>query len=341
MDPSPVDDSSAEASLTEDQIRPAELMAEQRRLYARDVERLMAKSREFVEVSCPACGTDGGNTHLRKYGLRFIRCSICSTVYVSPRPTPENLAHYYETSENYTFWSKNIFPASEPVRRQRIFRPRARRVVALCRELSLDGEVLIDVGAGFGTFCEEVLQTGFFDRVLAVEPTPSLAEVCRGRGLEVVQAPIEEVVTSGVGASVVTAYEVIEHLHSPATFLKACRELLNPGGLLVLTCPNALGFDVEILNYFTPSSLPLLLKAEGFDVLEVSTPGNLDAELVRKRVLAGEISLVEQPFLHRVLIEEWRRLGPVFQEFLSANLLSSHLWIVAHRTVDSGGPHDS
>lgn len=28
----------------------------------------------------------------------------------------------------------------------------------------------MDVGAGFGTFCEEVKKLGIFDRVVAVEP---------------------------------------------------------------------------------------------------------------------------------------------------------------------------
>jgi len=36
----------------------------------------------------------------------------------------------------------------------------------------------------------------------------------------------------------ITAMEVIEHLESPALFLRQCRELLNPGGRLVLSTPN-------------------------------------------------------------------------------------------------------
>jgi len=36
-----------------------------------------------------------------------------------------------------------------------------------------------------------------------------------------------------------------------------------------------------------------------------------------------------QPFLRRLLIEEWERLGNPFQQFLASHGLSSHMWQVA------------
>jgi hypothetical protein len=64
----------------------------------------------------------------------------------------------------------------------------------------------------------------------------------------------------------------------------------------------------------------------------VLTPGELDAELARKKILAGEVDFTGHRFLRRVLIDEWDRLGTPFQTFLSENGLSSHMWIVARRT---------
>ena len=40
------------------------------------------------------------------------------------------------------------------------------------------------------------------------------------------------------GYDLITAIEVIEHLESPALFLRQCRSLLKPGGRLVLSTPN-------------------------------------------------------------------------------------------------------
>ena len=48
---------------------------------------------------------------------------------MSPRPDPELLDDYYRNSTNYEYWNTVVFPASEDARRERIFRPRAERVV--------------------------------------------------------------------------------------------------------------------------------------------------------------------------------------------------------------------
>jgi len=321
-------------SLREEDIRPAALMAEQARLYAADVARLMEGADAFVEVPCPACDEPGWEPQWRKYGLTYRRCVACGTVYVSPRPTPAQLDEHYRTSANHEYWSRVVFPASEDARRERIFRPRAERVA----ELAGARGTLLDVGAGFGTFCEEA--RGTFDRVIALEPGPQLAARCRERGLEVVEARIEDAPLDGA-LDVATAFEVIEHLFSPREFVTRCAELLHPGGLLVLTCPNVAGFDVQLLgeasptvdaehlNYFTPAALSALVERSGLAVVEASTPGRLDAELVRKRALAGEAAL--EPFLKRVLIDEWEQLGEPFQDFLAGAGLSSNLWLVARR----------
>ena len=139
------------------------------------------------------------------------------------------------------------------------------------------------------------------------------------------------------------AFEVIEHLNNPMEMIKGASRVLSDDGLLVLTCPNVKGFDISMLqeksssvdprhlNLFNPDSLTHLLDLCGFDTVETLTPGILDAELVRKGVINGDIPEPETPFLKQVLIEDWERLGKVFQEFLSINNLSSHLWIVAKK----------
>ena len=129
----------------------------------------------------------------------------------------------------------------------------------------------MEVGAGFGIFCEEIKKAGFFDRVIGVEPTPDLAETCRKKGLEIIEKPIEQVVFQDEKIDVVASFEVIEHLFCPREFIESCFSLLSPGGLLVLTCPNVKGFDISVLgpvsdavdvehlNYFNLGSLSGLL----------------------------------------------------------------------------------
>jgi SAM-dependent methyltransferase len=345
---------SAPEPLREDQIRADALKDGQAAALAHDIRYLHERRAQFVEVSCPACGggdRDAGAV-FTKHPHTYHRCAGCETVYVSPRPPAAVLGEFYAQSPNYAYWNTHIFPASEGVRRARIFRPRAERMRDIVsRHLTGAAPTVVEVGAGFGTFAEEVRALGYAARMVVVEPTPDLAATCRARGLEVIERPVEAISDAelaAIGATVVASFECIEHLFDPGAFVRSCARLLPPGGLLVLTCPSAAGFDIallqaesdavdhEHLNYFTPKSLGGLLDRCGFDVLEVATPGLLDVELVRKKVLAGRVSLAGQPFLERVVMDP--ALGDALQAFLRDHGLSSHLWMVGRKRAD-GAPH--
>lgn len=326
----------------ETEIRPSQYDKARDQAYAKDLRWLQKRIKEFVKVKCPACGSRQARLAWRKNKFQYLRCKKCETVYVSPRAIPQILKEFYENSEGYKFWNKYIFPASEPARRKLIFRPRVRRLLELCKKYGTKRGLLVEVGAGFGTFAQEVKKTGFFKKVTVVEPAPNLASSCRKKGLEVIEKPVEEAKLKNK-ADVVAAFEVIEHLFSPRDFILACRKILSKNGLLIVTCPSIKGFDNatlgplasavdhEHINYFHPESLAYLFKKCGFEAVEVQTPGKLDAELVRNAALAGKFSLKNYPFLQQVLINHWKEAGENFQRFLAENNLSSHLWVVGRK----------
>lgn len=331
------------APLSEKELCPDDLLAGQEAAFQRDIAKLHARPGEFVAVCCTACGESGGKAAFEKFGFQFKLCSQCRTIYMSPRPSEALMADYYTNSENYAYWAKHIFPASEASRREKIHKPWLDRVVNYCQQFGVPRGTLVEVGPGFGTFASVATESGQFERVLAVEPTPEMAAACRERGVAVVQRRVEEVSDEIDGADVLVAFEVIEHLFEPRRFIAQCARLLRPGGLLVVSCPNGQGFDIAMLgahalavdaehvNLFNPESLSGMLQRSGFEVMEASTPGRLDAEFVREAALKGEIDLVSEPFLKRVLLDEWDRLGWPFQQFLAANGLSSHMWIAARK----------
>lgn len=330
-------------ALTEAEIRPTALLEEQARRFARDIARLHSRRGEFVDVSCPACASSERTPAWVKYELDFVTCQACRTIYINPRPTPEILDEYYAKSENYAYWNDVIFPASEQVRRSKIFVPRVDRILEICDRFGTAPGTLLEVGAGFGTFCHELIERQRFARVLAVEPTPALAATCRSRGIEVFETPIEKLDLPPESLDIAVSFEVIEHLFEPRRFLEAMHRYVRPGGIIVVSCPNGEGFDVRVLgersvavdpehlNYFNPESLSRLCSEVGFEPIEISTPGKLDAELVRKEALSGGIDLSRQPFLEDVLLRRWAELGQAFQTFLASNCLSSHMWFVGRR----------
>jgi len=327
--------------LSESELCPDSLLDGQEAAFARDIERLQARAAEFVVVTCPACGQGRGAKAFEKYGFAFKRCDDCATIYMSPRPSEDVMADYYANSENYAYWAKYIFPASEAARREKIHKPWLQRVLGYCDAFGVARGTLLEVGPGFGTFAAVATASGEFSRVVAVEPTPELAQACRERGVEVINKRIEDLGGEVGRADVVVAFEVIEHLFEPRRFLEYIFPLIAPGGLLIVSCPNGLGFDIAILgagalavdaehvNLFNPASLTRLLQDCGFEVLKAHTPGRLDAEFVHEAALKGEIVL--GPFLQRVLVDEWDEHGWPFQQFIAQQGLSSHMWLAARR----------
>jgi len=328
--------------MKENEIRPSDLIEENERLRYKDRLKILEEKDRFVRVPCPACASEKYEAAFEKEGFQFVFCRQCEMLYVSPRPTGDMLGQYYATSQTIKHYADKIFPETEGKRRSEIFRPRADRVAELCGKHGAKQRLLIDVGAGFGTFCQEMATVNTFEKIVAVEPSHGLAEACRSKGLNVVESTIEE---AGLEqADVITNFELIEHLFSPKDFLKKCHEKLSVGGLLILTTPNIKGFDLMILreksenivaphhlNYFHPDAIRTLFSSCHFSVLDILTPGKLDAEIVRKKILSDGLDVGNRPFLKSILIDNWEAIGSAFQEFLMQHGLSSHLWVVARK----------
>ncbi len=331
--------------MRETDIRPADLETGKLEALNADLERLAKRKHEFVKVVCPACGADEGVFEFEKHGFTFDKCPRCRTAYMNPRATPEILADFYGQSVLYEYWNRHIFPASRSVRMERIFRPRVQRIIDLCSQSNMNPGILVEVGSAAGMFCEEAQASGAFKRIIGIEPSAAQAATCRSMGIEIIESTLEQIDELDTPADIVASFETIEHVYSPRDFLGRCYDLLSPGGLLVLTCPNYEGFDImtlgvmsdsldaEHINMFNPAALKGLIESLGFEVLDISTPGELDAELVRNKVLEGSFSLEEQPFLRKVLIEDWASRGRPFQEYLKLQQLSSHMWLAARRKV--------
>lgn len=163
-----------ETTFSENDIRPKDLLEGQKIAVMQDVGMLLSNADKFVHVNCPACNANKGSKKYEKYSFTYLECSDCKTVYTSPRPPAALLGEFYSNSVNYAYWNKYIFPASESTRRQKIVVPRVDRILDYCKKYASPTNSILEVGAGFGTFCEEMASRKVFNRIVAVEPSPTL-----------------------------------------------------------------------------------------------------------------------------------------------------------------------
>ena len=119
----------------------------------------------------------------------------------------------------------------------------------------LVGKTALDVGCGAGLLAEPLARMGA--AVTGIDAAPELIAAARehsavaGLAIDYQALPVE---TLAGEFDLVTALEVIEHVADPAAFVAALAARLAPGGLLILSTPNATAW----------SKLLTITLAEGF-----------------------------------------------------------------------------
>jgi len=334
--------------MKEHEIRPPDLFERYLELSRQDAEVFFSDPTEFESLPCPGCGGEQVEHAFTKAGFHYVECVGCGSLFVSPRPSREALGAFYADSLSATYWAESFPPTVVEARREKVFVPRVEYIAALCNRRSFQPRCVIDVGAGYGIFLEEVKKRFPSATVRAVEPGRKLAEVCRRRGLETMEAPVEEAAAWNGTADLVTCFEVIEHVHTPADFIRAMFALAKPGGYVLVTALGVEGFDIQVLwersksvapphhlNFLSVAGFERLFSRLGFVEIEVMTPGKLDLDIVRNEWFADPSVLNGDRFVRLLLRKRDPAVHEEFQKFLAKNHLSSHVRVLGRKPVES------
>lgn len=108
------------------------------------------------------------------------------------------------------------------------------------RALSGRGRVL-EIGAGSGVFIRAAVAAGLSAR--GIELSPSAVAAARGKGLPVERLGVAEAAERFAGTlDAVCSFQVLEHAADPAEFIRCSVRLLRPGGIWIVSVPNAESF---------------------------------------------------------------------------------------------------
>lgn len=188
----------------------------------------MALECKLTDFQCHICDGSQYTDRGRREPYALHQCKECGTVVIDPLPTSDELAAAY---------TKYAMTASYQTRKHKKIRRSRRRLLRLRKYVT--GNRVLDVGCNLGYTVAAALELGMDASGIDIDPdTIALAQREFGND-RFAAVTVEEFAERGETFDIVYTAETIEHSLNPHSFMAALAKLLNPGGLLYLTTPDA------------------------------------------------------------------------------------------------------
>jgi SAM-dependent methyltransferase len=246
------------------------------------IEKSFTYARELSEQplgerSCPVCGSGGHSTFAVCNGLRYVRCSDCTLLYMNPTVTPDTIMEGFKGDDELVMEYFNImnrYKRGIPEKPDPMLDP---KMVDIYRQKQ-SGR-LLDVGCAFGEFLHKAKH---FYEVEGVEINPYTAPIA-ARYFTVHTKFLSELQLPPV-YDIVVLHEVLYGAPDPVALLKDVSKVLKDNGILYIHTGNSASYATEVFgekinhltvytmqNVFTPQALGELAKRSGFRIRTLRT----------------------------------------------------------------------
>jgi len=311
-------------------LKPSEHYSKYLEMLENDVSDLLI-NRLNKTRSCPACNSQKTKDAFRKFGMTYHECSDCGTLFISPYPSNEDVLRFYEEAPAEKFWRNQLAKIAEDKREQKIILPRIEWILEAAQEY-LSGipnavAFLDSPELGYAKFVNKKINNIYFIRPFVSE------EALNGYPSLNILSSLDELPES---LDLITLFETLDHIPETQDFLAKVYKALKPGGLCFVTSILSSGINILLLrehasniyppdrlNVFSVEGLKQLFDKFGFEVLEFSTPGILDMEILQRTVPQNP-DLPEIRFIKYLLENRDEGVHQSFQQFLQISLMSSY-----------------
>ncbi len=262
-------------------------------------------------------------------GMGYSRCPDTGSLFLSEAPEWKEWAALLREVARFRRSPEAFHLDLAPSRVENVHRPKLEWVQETLRLQELDRPRVIEVVTPPSELFPFLRESGSFSEVHSMDEM----EMIHGAG----EGP------SGGQTQAALLFESLDRVDDPEGLLGKVAGRLQRGGLLFITGLVASGFDLAVLglrslylyppdraNCFSLEGLKRLLERHGFSLLEVSTPGVLDVQIVqehRRLDPALELSAFE-----REILSAPAEAQAAFQSFLQEWGWSSFARIVARKT---------
>lgn len=258
--------------------------------------------------------------------FEYLRCAASGSLFMAELPDPKAWATLLKEVALHRHSPEAFHARLAGSRNENVYNPKREWIENTLRIQEIRRPRLLELATLPSDFTAILKEGSFFQDVNAEEEMDFAHQASGPRSL--------------FDAAVLL--ESLDRVDEPAALLSAVWKALKPGGLIFVTALVSSGFDMQVLgfhslylcppdrtNCFSLKGLERLLSQNRFKLLEVSTPGVLDVEIVQAH-LQETPELPLSPF-ERQLIQSDEDTRTSFQDFLQRRGLSSFARLVGRK----------
>jgi len=262
-------------------------------------------------------------------GLRYMRCPESGSLFLEELPDAASWAKLLQEVSHHRFSPEGFYPGLAQSRTEHVYTPKLEWIRDVLRLQGLHQPVILEAATPPSTFTYLLKDSGMFSDVRIVDEMALAAGSSNPPDGRRVQAAI--------------LLESLDRVDDPVAMLQGVAGRMEEGGLLFVTALVCSGFDLAVLglhnlylcppdraNCFSLRGLSRLLTRAGFALIEVSTPGVLDVEVVRAH-LQHDPALPLSPFERQLIEADAQHTDGALQAFLQHQGLSSFARLVGKR----------
>lgn len=223
-------------------------------------------------ISCIFCDIPSTDVAVEENGFTGKRCPECGLIYISPRPSFEEIVDLYGHDTAHISAEDHI---ADELRKRLYARYHLKKILPVIRS----GE-LLEIGAGAGFFLNEAEALGFTP--YGLEFNPIQAEYIRSElKIPCEESPLSRTVFNRKKFDLIYHCDVISHLFDPVNDFQIMHDLLNDEGVLVFETGNYAEMNPGYYKYidsfmypdhlffFSVKNLEQLLDRSGFEMVRI------------------------------------------------------------------------
>ena len=237
------------------------------------------------DIKCIFCKKNNDKIVIRENGYTGIKCKSCDLIYISPRPSLNEIIDLYGHDQADASAKSHIDASSSKA----IY---ARHTLKIINKYIQKGK-LLEIGAGGGYFLNEARKKGF--NVCGIEFNEIQSKfINQELGIPCVRLPLSQEIYPNVNFDIIYHCDVISHFYDPIHEFEKMNLRLNKNGYVIFETGNLGDVDKKYWKYYrkfqypdhlffySESNIKSLLEMTGFELIHISRYSILPQLFIKK-----------------------------------------------------------